>query len=99
MADQPKLSELPAHCIRISTHRRMVRIDDAAEETQQCYLTIEGSPAGFRWLSQHFNSLANSADNRGGSSGNIVSPWDFKNDPINLEGWDSIDFKCEKESS
>ena len=95
MARSPKLSELPARCIQISTQRGLVRIDDAREETEQCYLTIQGSPAGLRWLSRHLNSLADSAENAG-SSGNIVAPRDFKNCPIELEGWDSLDFHCEQ---
>ena len=96
MVRSPKISELPTHCIQISTHRRMVRIDDAIEETEQCYLTIEGSPDGLRWLSQHLSSLADGAE-RDGSSGNIVAPWDLKNEPIKLEGWDSLDFHCESD--
>lgn len=94
MADLPKLSELPADSIQITTQRRMVRINDANEETEQCYLTIQGSPEGFRWLSQHLNALAKSAEKHGGTSGNIVAPWDFKNDPIKLAPWDSLEFNC-----
>ena len=95
MADLPKLTELSADSIRISTQRRMVRVDDASEETEQCYLTIEGSPEGFQWLSQHFSSLAKSAERNEGPAGNIVAARDFKNDPVKLENWDSLDFHCE----
>lgn len=72
----------------------MVRIDDAEEETDHCYLTIEGSPDGIRWLARHLESLAATAENHSGAYGNIVAPWDFKNAPITLEGWDSLDFYC-----
>ena len=73
----------------------MVRIDDATEESEQCYLTFDGTPEGFRWLARHFESLANSAS-RHGSASNIVAPWDFENAPIDLKGWDSMDFTCRK---
>lgn len=96
MTNVPKINELSAGSICITTQRRAVRIDDAQEETEHCYLTIEGSPDGFRWLAQHFDALANSSEKHGGSAGNIVAPWDFKNEPIKLEGWDSIDFHCQK---
>jgi hypothetical protein len=89
-----KLSELPTGSIQITTRHRMVRIDDAVEETSQCYLTIEGSPEGLRWLARHLNSLATTAENSDGAYGNIVAPWDFQNEPIKLEEWDSIDFHC-----
>ena len=95
MTGSIKLIELPAGSIRIATHRRKVRIDEETEETEQCYLTVEGSPDGFRWLSQHCNSLAVSAS-KGGSAANIVAAWDFKNNPIELDEWDSIDFSCRK---
>ena len=87
------ISELKAGSIHIRTERRMVKLDDATEEVEQRYLTISGTPEGFQWLSQHFRSLANSAS-RGGSAANIVAPWDFKNRPVTLDEWDSIDFSC-----
>ncbi len=89
-----KLSELPSGSIQITTRRRMVRVDDADEETEQCYLTIEGSPAGLRWFARHLDSLATTAENNGGAYSNIVAPCDFQNKPINLEEWDSLDFHC-----
>ncbi len=94
MTAPPKLSELPTGCIQIATDRRMVRIDDAKEETEHCYLMIEGSPAGLRWLSRHLESLARRVEEGATGAGNIVAPWDFKNAPIDLDGWDSIDFHC-----
>ena len=94
MTQSPDLNELPIGSLQISTQRRMVRIDDAIEEAPQCYLTIEGSPEGLRWLAQHLESLAKSAEKHSGSAGNIVAPWDFKNEPIDLVDWDSIDFHC-----
>ena len=93
MTQRKQLSELDADSIRITSERRMVRIDDATEEVEQCYLEFRGTPEGFRWLSQHFSSLAKSAENQG-SSGNIVAAWDFKNSPIALGEWDSLDFHC-----
>ena len=93
-----KLSELPSGSLQIATQRRMVRIDDADEETEQCYLTIDGSPEGLRWLARHLNSLATTAENNSGAYGNIVAPWDFQNDSIKLEGWDSLDFHCNVQS-
>ena len=72
MAGSIKLTELPAGSIRIATHRRKVRIDEATEETEQCYLTVEGSPDGFRWLSQHFNSLAVSASKGGNAATSLL---------------------------
>ena len=87
------ISEMKAGSIHIRTERRMVKLDDATEEVEQCYLTISGTPEGFQWLSQHFRSLANSAS-RGGSAANIVAAWDFKNRPVTLDEWDSIDFSC-----
>lgn len=97
MTGLPKLSELPAHSIQIATQSQVVRINDENEETEQCYLTFRGSPEGFRWLSEHFGSLAKSAEKHG-NAGNIVAAWDFKNDPIKLDDWDSLDFLCKKQS-
>ena len=88
------LSELPSGSIQITTQRRMVRLDDAVDETEQCYLTIEGSPEGLRWFARHLDSLATTAENNSGAYGNIVAPWDFKNEPIKLKEWDSLDFHC-----
>ena len=93
MTQRKKLSELDAHSIRITTERRMVRIDDAKHEVEQIYLNFKETPDGFRWLSQHFGSLAKSAENNG-PSGNTVAAWDFKNSPIALGEWDSLDFHC-----
>lgn len=93
-----KLSELPSGSIEITSQRRMVRIDDAVEETEQCYLTIEGSPEGLRWFARHLNSLATTAEHGSGAYGNIVAPSDFQNDPIKLEQWDSLDFHCKIKS-
>ena len=95
MPERKQITELASGSIRIATERRMVRIDDAIEEVEQCYLKFRGTPEGFRWLSQHFNSLAKSAENHG-SSGNIVAAWDFKNAPIALDGWYSLDFQCKE---
>ena len=89
------ISELKAGSIHIRTERRMVKLDDAPQEVEQCYLTISGTPDGFQWLSQHFKSLANSAS-RAGAAANIVAAWDFKNRPVILDGWDSVDFSCQK---
>lgn len=96
MTDSTKFTELPSGSIKISTQRRMVRIDDATEETEQSYLTIESSPDGFRWLAQYFDSLAISAE-KGGHCGSIIAPWDFTNKPIELDGWDSIECLCKGE--
>ena len=98
MTTPHNLSDLPPSCINISTHRRFVRIDDATEESEQCYLTFDGTPEGFRWLARHFESLANSASQHGTAS-NIVAPWDFENAPIDLKDWDSMDFTCHRQTS
>lgn len=89
-----KLTQLPTRSIRIAAERRVVRIDDATTETEQHYLTIAGSPDGLRWLARNLNSLAASTEQSSRSSGNIVAPWDFSNEPILLDGWDAIDFYC-----
>ena len=94
MSGRPKINELAAESLRIKTCRRQVRINDTTEETEQSYLTIEGSPDGFRWLSNHLASLAKSAEQHSVGVGNIVAAWDFQNVPINLDGWNSIDFHC-----
>jgi hypothetical protein len=72
----------------------MVRIDDATTETEQHYLTIDGSPVGLRWLARHLDSLAESTEQNSRSSGNIVAPWDFANEPLLLDGWDALDVQC-----
>lgn len=72
----------------------MVRIDGDTKESEQNYLTIDGSPDGLRWFSRHLESLARSAERNSCSSGNILAPRDFRNEPILLDGWDAIDFHC-----
>ena len=88
------LSELSASSLSFSSQQRMVRIDDSPDEQQQIYLTLEGTPAGFRWLASHLEEMARSVEANGRGCGNIVAPWDFKNHPIKMEGWDSLDFHC-----
>ena len=88
------LSELSASSPSFSSQQRMVRIDDSPDEQQQIYLTLEGTPAGFLWLANHLEEMARSVEANGRSCGNIVAPWDFKNQPIKMEGWDSLDFHC-----
>jgi len=73
----------------------MVRIDEKTNPlVEQSYLTFEGTPAGFRWLADQLTQMATSAENNGSNSSAIVAPWDFKNKPIKLTGWDSIDLQC-----
>ena len=93
-----KLSQLPKHCLKFATQRRMVHIDDRSEEQLQAYLTFAGTPDGLRWLARHLMMMAESAEANGDAS-NIVAPWDFENQPIDLDGWDAIDFHCRDEQS
>ena len=94
MASKTLLSQLAANSLNISSQQRMVRIDDSPDEQEQIYLTVEGTPAGFRWLASHLEEMARSVEANRGACSNIVAPRNFKNQPIKMKHWDSLDFHC-----
>ena len=69
----------------------MVYVDDAPEETEQCSLDIEGTPDGYRWLTQQLLYMADHVEQSATTS---LSPGDFANTPIGLQGWDAIVLNC-----
>ena len=87
------LAELPPDSLRLSTETRMVRLDEKTNpEIEQTYLTINGTPDGFRWLAAQLNQMANSADRHEKGVSVIVSPRDLKQ--ITMTEWSSIDLEC-----
>ena len=98
MTVKQKLSELPAASLAISSHKCLVRIDDAPEKIEQTYLKIEGSPDGFRWLANHLEQMAKSTERDQIDNSNILAPWDFKNKPVKMAEWDSLEFGCKTNS-
>ena len=97
MSQSDPLSELLKDSICFSSQTRMVRLDGATPEVEQTYLTLEGTPEGFRWLARQLTRMANSADKHQSTSV-IIAPWDFSNKPFSLDGWDSLDLDCRQKS-
>ena len=93
MSPSDPLSELAKDSICFSSQTQMVRLDDATEEVEQTYLTLAGTPEGFRWLARQLTRMATSADKHSATSV-IIAPRDFSAKPVSLDGWDSLDLHC-----
>ena len=89
------LSNLAPNSLNVFSIKRMVRIDDDSSETEQNYLTIEGTPDAYRWLAAQLTQMANSTDKHANGCAVVVSPRDLKQ--INMTQWSSISLECSRE--
>lgn len=87
------LGKLDAGSLRIRTERRQVRVDDAAELSEQTYLHIHGTPDAYQWLAQLLCERASGAQ-KGRFDQVIVSSHDLE--AIDLDEWDSMHLECEQ---
>ena len=94
-----RLSELATNSLHFSARECRVRLDDSPEEVDQTYLTINGTPDGFRWLAAHLEGMAKSAEAHETGCSNIVAPRDFADKPVLTENWDSLEFACSKKKT
>lgn len=90
------LEALEANSLRLSSVKRMVRLDDATNpEVEQTYLTVEGSPDAFRWLAAQLTQMANSAAKHDAGTSVIVSPRDLSQ--VTMTDWDSLELACKQD--
>ena len=92
MSQAELLSQLPSDSLQVFTESRMVRVDGREPEIEQTYLTINGTPAAYRWLATLLNQMASSAEENGNGNSVIVSPIDLKQ--ISMHEWSALDLGC-----
>lgn len=99
MSQNDPLSALETGSLCFSSETRRVRLDGELPEVEQTYLTLSGTPEGFRWLARQLTRMAVSAEERHIANSVIVSPQDFPGQPVKMEGWDSLDLRCAEQAS